>query len=123
MKTIRITAALISVFAPFLMVGFLLWKMPNALYHITEGLDWTWPAMLGLMMVFLYYVMAVYMKEEEEIKAEFESLDRDHDGYISRDDAAGWKRLALAFDRFDSDHDGRMSSAEFDEFEHSMARP
>lgn len=103
------------------MVGFLAWAIPGHVLQDTVGLDWVWPAFLGLMMLGLYYFFAVYLEDEYVIGEEFERIDTDRDGYISRDEASKLRGLAEVFDRFDNDHDGMMSRAEFDEFEHSFA--
>lgn len=47
----------------------------------------------------------------------FGLLDRDKDGRISRDEAAGIRGLARNFDRADLNHDGSLSR---DEFERAM---
>ncbi|MCY7370705.1 MAG: hypothetical protein LH479_07510 [Polaromonas sp.] len=51
------------------------------------------------------------------IAAAFGFLDRDKDGRISRDEAAGIRGVARNFDRADLNHDGSLSR---DEFEHAM---
>jgi len=124
MKIVKACAVVLCVFAPFLMVGYAIVLLPNSLEVVQrfDGIDWMWLIFLGLMMVALYYFLAVHLKEENEIELDFAELDADHDGYIGRDDASGWARLAQAFDRFDVDRDGRLSRAEFERFEHSLAR-
>ncbi len=44
---------------------------------------------------------------------DFESLDRNHDGYISRVEANGDREVAKRFAQFDADHDGRLSLNEY----------
>jgi len=124
MKWIRSIAVVLAVFAPFLFVAYYLAAIPNSLhaFRVLGGLDWLWIVMLGLMMIGTYYFLAVYVWEEDAIYAEFSHLDADHDGYITREDAAKWKRLAREFDRFDADRDGKLSRIEFEKFEHSLAR-
>lgn len=54
-----------------------------------------------------------------DIKAIFSYLDRNKDGKISRDEAAGFKGVARNFDRADTNQDGALS---FDEFSFAMNR-
>jgi hypothetical protein len=87
-----------------------------------EGFDWMWLIFLGAMMVGTYYFLAVYLADEDAIAEDFVRLDKDHDGFITREDASAWQQLAKVFDSFDMDRDGRISRIEFEEFEHSLAR-
>jgi Ca2+-binding EF-hand superfamily protein len=49
----------------------------------------------------------------EKLHEKFQSADGDHDGFLSRDEAAkGMPRLAAHFDDADTDHDGKLSQAE-----------
>ncbi|RYX91051.1 MAG: hypothetical protein EOO28_27225 [Comamonadaceae bacterium] len=43
----------------------------------------------------------------------FSYIDADKDGFISREEAAGFKGVARNFDRADLDHDARLSKDEF----------
>jgi Ca2+-binding EF-hand superfamily protein len=52
-----------------------------------------------------------------DIKTIFSYLDRNKDGTISREEAAGFKGVARNFDRADTNHDGVLS---FDEFAFAM---
>jgi hypothetical protein len=109
------------VFAPFLVVGFAVIAIPNAqVLRNFGGIDWIWLILLGAMMAGLYYFLAVYLLDEEEISEEFQSLDHDHDGFISREDTANWPDLSRSFDKFDSDHDGRLSRIDFAAFENAV---
>lgn len=54
-----------------------------------------------------------------DIKTIFNYLDRNKDGKISREEAAGFKGVARNFDRADTNHDGALS---FDEFAFAMNR-
>lgn len=54
-----------------------------------------------------------------DIKTIFGYLDRNKDGKISREEAAGFKGVARNFDRADTDHDGSLS---FEEFAFAMNR-
>lgn len=122
MKLLKWIVTVLALLSPFLMVGYVVMKIPNGLAVIGNwGLvDWLWLIMLGAMMLGFYYLLAVFFEDEEEIEEDFESLDRDRDGYVTREDASGWQRLAKAFDKFDADHDGRLSRVDFEEFEHSL---
>ena len=121
-KMLKGAATVVAVFAPFLMFGYALAVVPNTadVLRSWNGADWIWLIMLGVMMVGLYYFLAVYMEDEEEIAQDFAVLDADHNGNISRENAAKWPRLAKAFDQFDLDHDGKLSRIEFEAFEHSL---
>ena len=54
-----------------------------------------------------------------DIKTIFNYLDRNKDGKITREEAAGFKGVARNFDRADTNHDGALS---FDEFSFAMNR-
>lgn len=43
----------------------------------------------------------------------FSELDRDHDGQLSREEAAAAPQVDAAFEKLDGDHDGRLSLAEW----------
>jgi hypothetical protein len=94
---------------------------PWQTFRNTHAEDWIWLILLGGMMLAIYYFAGVYLEDEEEITEEFLRLDRDHDGFISREDAKNWPELSREFDKFDRDHDGRLSHNDFELFE--KARP
>ena len=49
----------------------------------------------------------------EKLRAKFNAADADHDGLLSRDEAAnGMPHVAAHFDEADTDHDGKLSQAE-----------
>jgi len=116
---IKTLTIVVSVSAPFLMVGYALLIVPDGLQVLrnSDGIDWIWFILLGFMMLGFYYFLAVYLEDEEAIAEDFQRLDGDHDGYISRDDAKGWPDLLRFFDRFDKDHDGHLSHVDFEAFE------
>ena len=121
--TIKRLTILAAVFAPFLMTGAALLVLPHPWETLRNihGEDWIWLILLGGMMLGLYYFFGVYLEDEEEITEEFQDLDADHDGFISREDAKNWPELSREFDKFDRDHDGRLSHNDFELFE--KARP
>jgi len=123
MKMLKWIVTLLALFAPFIMVAYVVMKIPNGLEVVSNWglIDWLWLILLGAMMLGFYYFLFVYVEDEEEIAEDFERLDRDHDGYVTRDDASRWQRLAKAFDKYDADHDGKLSRVEFQEFEHSLS--
>ena len=43
----------------------------------------------------------------------FQKLDTNHDGYISRDEAARLRNFSKAFDEADDNHDGKLDKDEF----------
>jgi hyperosmotically inducible protein len=47
------------------------------------------------------------------LNQEFRKLDANRDGYISRDEAAGLRNFAPAFDEADENRDGRLDRDEF----------
>ena len=51
------------------------------------------------------------------LKKEFELMDRDRNGYLSREEAALLPELVAHFELADSNHDGRLSEGEFIRFE------
>ena len=63
--------------------------------------------------------LAVPKYSAGQIKMIFNYLDRNHDGVISREEAAGFKGVARNFDRADTNHDSVLS---FEEFEFAMNR-
>ena len=56
-------------------------------------------------------VSAVYAADKP--KAGFDALDKDHDGYLSRAEAAGDARLLKGFDVADKNSDGKLSRSEY----------
>jgi len=122
MKVFKALVLLLCVFAPFLMAGYALTIVPDGLQALrnTDGIDWLWVILLGAMMIGVYYFLVVYVEDEENITEAFRRLDRDHDGFITREDARSWPELSSAFDRFDTDRDGRLSWTDFDAFEHAV---
>lgn len=120
-KSVRRVVVVLCVFAPMVMVAFAALMMPHtkALLEI-GGIDWIWLMLLAAMMLGLYYFLAIYVKEEGEVRDRFKRLDRDNDGYISVGDAESWPDLRRGFDKFDVDHDGRMSRADFEAFQRSL---
>jgi len=121
-STIKRLTLLTAVFAPFFMAAFAFFVVPDPWQTLrnTGGVDWIWLILLGAMMVGLYYFLAVYLEDEEEIAEDFQRLDTDHDGFISREDARSMPDLLRVFDRFDTDHDGRLSHVEFESFENTV---
>lgn len=124
MKVLKGILTVLAIFAPFIMFGYAVMKIPNGLQVIGNWglLDWMWLIMLGAMMLGLYYLLSVFFIEEEEIEEDFERIDRDHDGFVTQDDASRYPGLAKVFAKFDVDHDGKLSRVEFEEFEHSLPR-
>jgi hypothetical protein len=118
-STIKRLTILAAVFAPFFMTGAALLVLPDPWQTLrnTHGEDWIWLILLGALMLGLYYFFGVYLEDEEEITDEFQQLDRDHDGFISREDAKNRPDLSRVFDKFDTDHDGRLSHHDFKAFE------
>jgi hypothetical protein len=84
------------------------------------GEDWIWLILLASMMLGLYYFLAIYVKEEGEVSAQFNRMDRDRDGFISMQDAGTWSDLRCSFEKFDTDHDGRLSRADFEALQRSL---
>ena len=121
-QTIKRLTLLAAIFAPFFMTGAALIILPEPWQTLrkTSGEDWIWFALLGAMMLGIYYFLAVYLEEEEEIAEDFQSLDTDHDGFIGREDAKKMPDLIRVFDRFDTDHDGRLSHVDFEAYENSV---
>jgi len=121
-KTILRLTLLAAVFAPFFMTAaaLIILQDPWQTLRNTSGEDWIWFILLGAMMLGIYYFLAVYLEDEEEIAEDFQSLDTDHDGFISREDAKKIPDLVRIFDRFDTDHDGRLSHVDFEAFENAV---
>jgi len=121
-KSIKWVTMLVCVFAPFLMAGYALSVDRYGLQalHDTASYGWIWIILLASMMVGMYYFLVVFLEDEEKITEEFQRLDRDHDGFISPEDAKSWPDLIRSFDRFDADHDGRLSRVDFEAFEQAL---
>ena len=122
MTTIKRLTVLTAVFALFFVAGLALLVVPAPLQTLrnTDGADWIWLIRLGAMMVGVCYFLAVYLEDEEEIAEEFQRLDRDHDGFVTREDAKDWPELIRLFDKFDTDCDGRLSHVDFEAFENAL---
>lgn len=110
---VRSIVLLFAVLTPFLVVGYAMGIMPNFLQAVNtlNVIDVIWLILLGAMMLGVYWWL-FYIEEEEEITEEFMELDRNHDGYISRDEAEGY--LAEKFEECDADHDGKISRHDFE---------
>lgn len=52
-----------------------------------------------------------------EVEKAFRELDRNHDGYISKDEISSSKALAQGFESADKNHDGKLDLAEFQSLE------
>jgi hypothetical protein len=122
-RRLTVLAALLAPFFMVFMVCFALLIVPDGIQAVrnSSGVDWIWLILLGAMMLGIYYFLAVYLEDEEEIAKAFRRLDGDHDGYISREDGRSWPDLIRLFDRFASDHDGRLSHNDFEAFEKALA--
>jgi hypothetical protein len=118
-STIKRLTILAAVFAPFFMTGAALLVLPDPWQTLrnTHGEGWIGFIMLGALMLGMYYFSGVYLMDEEEITDEFQQLDGDHDGFISREDVKNRPDLSRVFDKFDTDHDGRLSRYDFIAFE------
>ncbi len=56
-------------------------------------------------------------KAVEKLREKFDAADANHDGFLSRDEAAkGMPRVAKHFDEIDADHDGKVSMQEIAQF-------
>jgi hypothetical protein len=117
--TIKRLTILAAVFAPFFMTGAALLVLPHPWETLrnVQGQDWIWLILLGGMMLAMYYFAGVYFEDEEKITEEFQRLDADHDGFISREDAKVLPELSRDFDKYDRDHDGRLCHSDFELFE------
>jgi hypothetical protein len=51
-----------------------------------------------------------------------ELLDKNKDGFVSREEASGVPTLAKVFDKFDRNRDGRLDSAELEAAERAQPR-
>ena len=122
MATFKWLTVLTAVFTPFFMVGFALLVIPESMQAVrnSSGVDWLWLILLGAMMLGIYYLFPVYLVDKENINQEFQRLDFDRDGFISRTDITAWPNLIRSFDKFDTDHDGRLSRADFEAYEHAV---
>lgn len=56
------------------------------------------------------FATAVYAQSSEQL---FRSLDRNGDGYLTKNEVSHLRGYAKAFDKADDNHDGRLSQDEF----------
>ena len=66
---------------------------------------------LGCMMSGALNAQAVAKPELQPVS--FDTLDRNHDGKLSRAEARADPGLSMSFDALDANHDGYLSQAEF----------
>jgi hyperosmotically inducible protein len=69
----------------------------------------TWLAMVLALTV----TSAAWAQKKESGNNAFDALDRNRDGFLSKDEVAGDKELAKRFTRFDADKDGRWNVNEY----------
>ena len=56
-------------------------------------------------------------KAGAKIREKFDAADADHDGFLSRDEAAkGMPRVMKHFDEIDANHDGKLSMQELAQY-------
>lgn len=60
---------------------------------------------------------AAYGADADAYEYGFSDLDRNRDGYLSRDEAREHETLANDWDQADADRDGKLSESEFSAFE------
>lgn len=68
---------------------------------------------LGLTLAGASQAQTTAPDEAAAMKARFERLDTNHDGKLSKAEAAALPALATRFDELDTDHDGAVSMSEF----------
>lgn len=56
---------------------------------------------------------AAWAQKKESGNSAFDALDRNRDGFVSKEEVAGERELAKRFVRFDSDKDGRWNVDEY----------
>ena len=56
---------------------------------------------------------AAWAQKKESGNKAFDAIDRNGDGYLSKEEVAGDKELAKRFAKFDADKDGRLNVNEF----------
>jgi hypothetical protein len=56
------------------------------------------------------------------LEYKMELLDKDHDGFVSRAEAAGVPPLIKVFDKFDRNRDGKLDRLELEEAEKAQPR-
>lgn len=62
---------------------------------------------------------AAYGADADAYEYGFESLDRNKDGYLSREEAGDHDELSHNWDEADLNHDGKLDESEFSAFEDS----
>ncbi len=62
---------------------------------------------------------AAYGADADAFEYGFQSMDRNKDGYLSREEASEHEELALKWDEADTNHDGKLDESEFSAFEDS----
>ena len=67
----------------------------------------------GLTTLAVLALAAGAVQAADKPKSGFDALDKDNDGYLSRAEAAGNKRLLKGFDVADKNSDGKLSRSEY----------
>ncbi len=62
---------------------------------------------------------AAYGADADAYEYGFQNMDRNKDGYVSREEASEHDELAQKWDEADTNHDGKLDESEFSAFEDS----
>jgi len=68
---------------------------------------------LTVIAVILAFSVAAWAQKKGTGNQAFDALDKNQDGFLSRQEVAGEKELAKRFAKFDADKDGRLNVDEF----------
>jgi Ca2+-binding EF-hand superfamily protein len=72
----------------------------------------TWAALAASILILSPGAQAAGEKPQRMGTEKFDALDTNHDGAISREEAAAARHLAEVFDQVDANHDGKVLPAE-----------
>ncbi|HUO43523.1 MAG TPA: EF-hand domain-containing protein [Burkholderiales bacterium] len=114
MKKIYSIVAILSIYAPFIVLATAIVLLPDAMHVMSKvsGIEWIYLIAIGAMMLGMLYWL--FELDVDSIRDQlFRRFDVNHDGYISRDEIAGESDLREVFDQIDVDHDDRISRTEF----------
>ncbi len=115
MKLNKRVIAILSIFCPLLLILAAYFMFPGkfevaVLY--ADPVGWIWIFLFALFALFVIY-MTTYIQRQTEMRGVFDKLDTNHDGYISREEAHGYKDLNTVFKKFDKHRAGYLTRREF----------
>jgi len=106
---------ILSIFCPLLVILAAYFIFPvkfEAAVFNGNPVGWIWIFLFALFALFVIY-MATYIQRQTEMSGVFKKLDTNDDGYISVEEAHGYKDLNKVFKKFDKNRAGYLTRREF----------